>query len=139
MDRILEATVTLSTKFDGHSAALIQAKNITDEILDSLEGTVATALSINESFFNSATTKSWWPFVICPTASLVFGSYGLPPSILRNFGLLAFGEAIGFAISSYTKLTIELFAIYNSATAAKTMASEVITNVTNVIDLASSL
>lgn len=139
MDRILEVTEALSTKFDDHSATLIQAKNITNEILGSLEGTAAAALSVNESLFNSAATRSWWPFVICPTASLVLGSYGLPPSILRNFGLLAFGEAIGFAISSYSKLTIELFAIYNSAITAKTMASEVITNVTNVIDLASSL
>ena len=39
--------------------------------------------------------------MICPAVSLVMGSYGLPPSILRNLGLVAVGEAFGFVIVSY--------------------------------------
>ncbi|KAK4190968.1 nuclear fusion protein KAR5 [Podospora australis] len=108
MDKILEATETLSTKFEDHSAMLKQASNITSEILDVLEDTAAAASSVNDSLL-SATTQSLWPFIICPTASLVLGSYGLPPSMVRNFGLLAFGEALGFIISTYGTLTTEFF------------------------------
>ncbi|KAK3998329.1 nuclear fusion protein KAR5 [Cladorrhinum sp. PSN332] len=136
MDRILEATETLSTKFDDHSTTLTQARNLTNEILDSLEGTAVAALSVNESLFKSATTQSWWPLIVCPTVSVYVGSLGLPPSVLRNFGLAAFGEVIGIAISAYSRLTIDIFTAYNSASAAHKMASEVITNVT---DFASSL
>jgi hypothetical protein len=109
MDRLVTATETLSTKFDDHAGMLKQASNITNDILDALEETAAVASSMSESFFASATTRSWWPFVVFPTASLVMGSYGLPPSILRNLGLLAFGEVVGFAVSSYAQLTAQLF------------------------------
>lgn len=109
MGRLVTATETLSAEFKGHSSMLKEASNITNEILDALEGTAAAASSINDSFFMSATTRSWWPFVVFPTASLVMGSYGLPPSIFRNLGLLAFGEAVGFVVSSYEQLTAQLF------------------------------
>jgi len=39
--------------------------------------------------------------MICPAVSLVMGSYGLPPSILRNIGLIALGEAFGFVVASF--------------------------------------
>ncbi|KAK4241512.1 nuclear fusion protein KAR5 [Achaetomium macrosporum] len=116
MGRLVTATETLSTKFQDHSSMLGQAKNITNEILDSLEETAAAASSITESFFLSATTRSWWPFLVFPTASLVMGSYGLPPSILRNLGLLAVGEFVGFVVSSYDQLTAQLFGAWDAAT-----------------------
>jgi hypothetical protein len=109
MDRLATATETLTTKFDDHSTMLKQANNITNDILDALEETAAVASSMNDSFFMRATTRSWWPFVVFPTASLVMGSYGLPPSILRNLGLLAFGEGVGFVVSSYQQLTTQFF------------------------------
>ncbi|KAK0739150.1 hypothetical protein B0T21DRAFT_346496 [Apiosordaria backusii] len=109
VDRILAATEKLSDKVEDHTSMLKQASNITNEILDALEETAAAALTVNESLFKTATTKSWWPFVVCPTASLVLGSYGLPPSMLRNFGLLALGEGIGFLVSSYGDFTTQLF------------------------------
>ena len=109
MDRLLSTTEKLSTKFDDHSSMLKQANNITNDILNTLEETAAVASSMNESFFTTATTRSWWPFVVFPTASLVMGSYGLPPSIFRNLGLLALGEAIGFTVSSYNKFASQLF------------------------------
>lgn len=108
MDRVLIKTEALSTKLEDHSSMLKQANNITNDILDALEETAAVASSVNQSFFMSATTRSWWPFVVFPAASLVMGSYGLPPSIMRNLGLLALGEAIGFIVSSYEKLTSQL-------------------------------
>jgi hypothetical protein len=56
------------------------------------------------------------------------GSYGLPPSILRNLALLAVGEAFGIVVSSYdqVKLAIEAYAsaygmVGNATTAAATV------------------
>ncbi|KAJ4306025.1 hypothetical protein N0V88_000820 [Collariella sp. IMI 366227] len=122
MDRLATATETLSTKLEGHSSMLKQANNITNDILDALEGTAAAASSLNESFFMRATTRSWWPFVIFPTASLVMGSYGLPPSIVRNIGLLVFGEMVGFVVSSYEQITTTLFG-FSEMMAANATAS----------------
>ncbi|KAL2135786.1 hypothetical protein VTI74DRAFT_6991 [Chaetomium olivicolor] len=108
MDRLAAATETLSMKLEGHSSMLNQANNITNDILDALEETAAAASSLNATFFMRATSRSWWPFIVFPTASLVMGSYGLPPSIMRNIGLLAFGEALGFVVSSYEQITTTL-------------------------------
>lgn len=121
MDRLLTTTEALSTKFEDHASLLKQANNITNDILDSLEETAAVATQMNESFFTTATTRSWWPFVVFPTASLVMGSYGLPPSIFRNLGLLALGEAIGFTVSSYDKLTS--YILFSSPEAATNMTT----------------
>lgn len=130
---------------------LKQAKNITNEILDALEETATAALTVNESMFKTATTKSWWPFLVCPSAALVLGSYGMPPSMLRNFGLLAFGEAIGFFVSSYGDLTTQ-FSITVDAFGDYVMPSELaskfdanntdstdLTNLTDTATEASSL
>jgi len=116
MDRLVTATETLSANFKDHSSMLKQANNITNDILDALEETAAVAASMNESFFMSVSTRSWWPFVVFPTASLVMGSYGLPPSIVRNLGLLAFGEAVGFVVSSYDQLTTFVIGSLESST-----------------------
>ncbi|KAK4105276.1 hypothetical protein N658DRAFT_503445 [Parathielavia hyrcaniae] len=123
MDRLVTATETLSTKFDDHSSMLRQANNITNDILDTLEETAAVASSMSESFFMSATTRSWWPFVVFPTASLVMGSYGLPPSIVRNIGLLALGEVVGFVVSSYEQLTVHSFGSVAETVMTNTTAS----------------
>ncbi|KAK3290576.1 uncharacterized protein B0H64DRAFT_331871 [Chaetomium fimeti] len=108
MDRLAIATETLSEKFEDHSSMLKQVSNITNDILDTLEETAVVASSVNESF-SRATTLRRWPFAIFPTATLVLGSYGLPPSILRNLALLALGGLVGFMVSSYDQLTTQLF------------------------------
>ncbi|VBB80146.1 Putative protein of unknown function [Podospora comata] len=151
VDRILAATEKLSDEVEDHTSMLKQAKNITNEILDALEETATAALTVNESMFKTATTKSWWPFLVCPSASLVLGSYGMPPSMLRNFGLLAFGEAIGFLVSSYGDLTTQ-FSITVDAFGDYVMPSELaskfdanntdstdLTNLTDTATEASSL
>ncbi|KAL2264640.1 hypothetical protein VTJ83DRAFT_7150 [Remersonia thermophila] len=109
MNRLVATTETLAAKFQDHSNMLGQANNLTNDILDTLEETVAVASSMQESFLTRVTTKSWWPFVVFPTASLVMGSYGLPPSMVRNIGLLAVGEVVGFVVSSYEQITGSLF------------------------------
>ncbi|KAK4125886.1 hypothetical protein N657DRAFT_632075 [Parathielavia appendiculata] len=109
MNRLAIATETLSEQLEDHSSMLKQVNNITADILDTLEETAVVASSANESL-SRATTLSWWPFVIFPTASLVLGSYGLQPSILRNLVLLALGGLVGFMVSSYDQLTTQLVA-----------------------------
>ncbi|KAL1841648.1 hypothetical protein VTJ49DRAFT_6754 [Mycothermus thermophilus] len=109
MDRLVTATETLTTKFQDHYHILHQANNLTNDILDALEETAAVASSMQESFLTRVTTRSWWPFIVFPTASLVIGSYGLPPSMVRNIGLLAFGEVVGFVVSSYEQITGVIF------------------------------
>ncbi|KAK0667979.1 hypothetical protein QBC41DRAFT_394757 [Cercophora samala] len=133
VDRILAATEKLSDKVEDHTSMLKQASNITNEILDALEETAAAALTVNDSLFKTATTKSWWPFVVCPSASLVLGSYGMPPSMLRNFGLLAMGEAIGFLVSSYGELTTQFSTTFD-AVGDYMMPSELDTNHTDPTD-----
>jgi hypothetical protein len=109
MNRLLTTTEALSTKMEDHSSMLKQANNITNDILNGLEDTAKAASSLSGSLFTTVTSQSWWPFVVFPAASLVMGSYGLPPSIFRNLGLLALGEAIGVVVSSYHKISNHLF------------------------------
>ena len=104
MGRLFATAEALSTKFEDQSSLLRQANNITNDILDALEETAKVASSMNESFLSRVTTHSWWPLVVFPTASLIMGSYGLAPSVLRNIGLLALGEMIGLVVSSYSRL-----------------------------------
>ncbi|CCC06625.1 unnamed protein product [Sordaria macrospora k-hell] len=104
MDRLLAVTETLATKYEDQTQRLQQASNITNEILDILEDTAEAASLVNESFLTGAPSRSWWPYLVCPTASLVMGSYGLPPSAIRNLALLALGEVAGFMVSSYEQI-----------------------------------
>lgn len=108
LGRLATATEQLATKFEDHSSMLKQANNITNDILDALEETAAVATWMNQSFFSNIAARSWWPFVLFPTASLIMGSYGLPPSIFRNIGLLVFGELIAFVVSTYEQFSGQL-------------------------------
>ncbi|KAL2143936.1 hypothetical protein VTI28DRAFT_9766 [Corynascus sepedonium] len=108
LGRLATATEQLATKFEDHSSMLKQANNITNDILDALEETAAVANWMNQSFFSNTATRTWWPFVLFPTASLIMGSYGLPPSIFRNIGLLVFGELIAFVVSTYEQFSGQL-------------------------------
>ncbi len=107
MNRLINVTENLSAKYDDHTQLLDQANNKTYEVLDTLEATAAKAASVNESLQQESKSSGWWPYIVCPTASLVMGSYGLPPSAFRNLGLLALGEVIGFMVSSAKHIDTE--------------------------------
>ncbi len=92
MQRLIDISDTLASKYDVHTDLLHQAQNITNEILDKLEDTAASAAVVGNLFLGQH-LKSWWPYIWCPVVSMVVGSYGLPPSMLRNIGLLALGKA----------------------------------------------
>ncbi|KAK3939063.1 nuclear fusion protein KAR5 [Diplogelasinospora grovesii] len=123
MGRLITVTETLSTTYKDHTHMLKQANNITNDILDALEETAATASSVNQSLFKDAASTSWWPYIVCPTVSLVMGSYGLPPSAFRNLGLLALGEAVGLLFASFDQLTNSLSFSTPEAIANTTVSS----------------
>ncbi|KAI3321179.1 hypothetical protein HD806DRAFT_198165 [Xylariaceae sp. AK1471] len=108
MQRLIDISDGLTSKYDTHTDLLEQAQNITNEILDTLGDTAASAATLGDAFQGHSSLTSWWPYIWCPAASLVMGSYGLPPSMLRNIGLVALGETAGFIISSLSSLSFDL-------------------------------
>lgn len=91
MGRLIDATEALTGRYDQHTHLLQQAQNMTHEILSTLEDTASSAATISDTFTTESSVASWWPFVWCPAASLVMGSYGLAPSATRNLALVALG------------------------------------------------
>ncbi|KAK4453938.1 nuclear fusion protein KAR5 [Podospora aff. communis PSN243] len=98
-ERLLVTASTLSSTFDEHIEKLQQATNTTNGLLDALEETTNTAARLTQSLSNIG-FGSWLPYILCPTFTVVVGSYGLEPSPLRNFVLGALGEVLGFLISA---------------------------------------
>lgn len=107
MYRLVGITETLSFRYDHHNHLLSEAHNITSELLDTLEITATTAASFQGSIFEKYGESSWWPHIVCPAASLLMGSYGLPPSALRNFGLIVLGEVFAMFLSLYQQVNVE--------------------------------
>ena len=104
MKKLAVSSEALFAKHDRHFHLLNQADNITEDILCALEQTVSLASDVNRSFFGAAASFGWWPYVLCPAASVVMGSYGLAPSAFRNLGLVVLGEAVGYIISSFDRI-----------------------------------
>ncbi|KAI1480992.1 hypothetical protein F4774DRAFT_66717 [Daldinia eschscholtzii] len=100
MQRLINMTESLAIKYDDHTSLLHEAHNITNDILVTLEDTAASAANVNNSILKQSSDSSWWPYIWCPAASLVLGSYGLPPSVMRNLALLTLGEVAGLTIST---------------------------------------
>lgn len=105
MLQLSQITQTFISDFSDHARLLAQASNLTTEMLDTLEATAAATSVIQSSFRSYGELGSWWPYIVCPVVSLVMGSYGLPPSILRNIGLFSLGELVGVLVSSYGRLS----------------------------------
>ncbi|KAJ9133087.1 Nuclear fusion protein KAR5 [Pleurostoma richardsiae] len=94
MTRLLTISERLSSKYKDHTYRLNEATNMTNSLLQKLEKAASSAAS-----FGMGKSK-WWPHIVCPVTTLLLGSYGLPPSLLRNFLLLCLGELVGLAVSS---------------------------------------
>lgn len=79
-----------------------EAANVTSELLDTLEETAKTATAVTQSAFAGRLGGSggWWPFLVCPAVTIIAGSYGLEPSVVRNLGLLALGELVALYLSA---------------------------------------
>lgn len=89
----------ISTQYDQHGEQLRQAQSSADQILSTLDTAATTATSFTASLSSAIGIQGWWPYIYCPAASLLMGSYGLPPSALRNIALVGLGEVAGFFIS----------------------------------------
>ncbi|ETS78172.1 hypothetical protein PFICI_10234 [Pestalotiopsis fici W106-1] len=112
MVRLIDVTEILTGKYDQHTHLLQGAQNMTQEILDTLEVTASSASTIGDTFARQSSVASWWPYVWCPAASLVMGSYGLAPSAARNLALVALGEIMGFVVSSAQSLSLVQFSTF---------------------------
>lgn len=123
MQRLASLENTLSSRYNDQTRLLMQANNLTNDILDTLESTATSASDIKNSFLRGNAAGGWWPYLVCPAVSIVMGSYGLPPSIIRNMGLLAFGELLGLLVSSYSRLS----KVTLIASVAKSMATNTTT------------
>lgn len=97
MMRLASVTESLSQTYEQHSQRLNEAHNTTNEILGTLEDMVISTATMSEAILQRTSHSSWWPYIWCPAASLVMGSYGLPPSAARNLGLVVLG--MGFSHS----------------------------------------
>ncbi|KAI1503485.1 hypothetical protein F5X99DRAFT_105665 [Biscogniauxia marginata] len=100
MQKLIDITGNLSTKYDDHANLLQQAQAMTTDILDTLEDAATSATAVSDSLLRQSSVTSWWPYIWCPAVSLVMGSYGLPPSALRNLGFFVLGEAVGHLIAA---------------------------------------
>lgn len=101
LDRLTSATETLSLRQDDHARSLNEAQNITNDILDTLDGVAASAMILEEaslSYLGGSGLFKWVSYIVSPVVTLMLGSYGLAPSALRNLGLVVLGEFFGFLI-----------------------------------------
>lgn len=106
-----------------HARALGEAKNTTAELLDTLDGIAASTAIIKDashSLFRSFDISSWIPYIISPVATLLLGSYGLTPSALRNLGLVALGEIVGFWVSHLDTISMAWVPFYGHALTSNT-------------------
>ncbi|KAG8423564.1 hypothetical protein J3458_000451 [Metarhizium acridum] len=88
----------VADKHHAHQEMLQSAKNETAHLLASLEAASFSMGNLRASFSDLGSV-GWWPYIICPAASLVLGSYRLQPSITRNILLLGVGEIAGFLMT----------------------------------------
>jgi len=125
MARLVNITESISSSHINQATLLQQARNMTNEILDTLDTTASSAASLNDSIFSQHRGVSWWPFVLCPTASLVMGSYGLAPSALRNLGLVVLGEAVGLVVSTFQGTDVHILSSFANAYGSNTTWTEI--------------
>ncbi|KAI5467707.1 hypothetical protein BGZ63DRAFT_478074 [Mariannaea sp. PMI_226] len=90
----------LRSKFSHHEGQLGQVQQQAEQILVTLEVATASVESLRNSLFSGLNLSAVWPYIVCPIASLVMGSYRLEPSITRNLWLVGIG-ASGIYISPY--------------------------------------
>jgi hypothetical protein len=90
----------MSSRYNEHGKRLKEAQRRADEILGTLDSAASSAASFQNSISSTLGLKGWWPYIYCPLASLVMGSYGLPPSAMRNLVLVGLGEVVGYLVSN---------------------------------------
>lgn len=92
MRRLSEIAGALITKQEWHQGQLEQAQLQALQVLNTLDSVSATAVTFRSNLLGGLGLTKWWPYIVCPITSLIIGSYGLPPSAVRNVVLVGIGE-----------------------------------------------
>ena len=82
-----------SFRLDDNSQHLLKAKQATSRINEELKETLSSTSDLSKSLRTGFFASPIWTVSWCSLMSLVLGSYGLPPSLIRNGGLVAFGKS----------------------------------------------
>lgn len=94
---------------NNHSEILEQASFTAKGISASLENAAAVARSLNETLNLSGPLGDWALRFCIPLSSVFIGSYGLPPTPVRNAFLLLFG---GSATTARIELQLTFDRVY---------------------------
>ncbi|KAJ6437811.1 putative DNA helicase INO80 [Purpureocillium lavendulum] len=100
METLAGLADALTVQHDDHQRALNHAQETAEQVLGTLESVSSSAGSLQSSILGVFGMTRWWPYLLCPVTTLIVGSYGLPPSAMRNVVLLGLGEAAGVMISA---------------------------------------
>ena len=96
MELLSDLADGLSRKQQAQSDILDSAKNKTRAFMEQLNAVSQSIETFHKPIFESK--LDWWPYVACPAATLVLGSYGLAPSAVRNLALVGVGKSQNFEI-----------------------------------------
>lgn len=58
------------------------------------------------SYFGGLGLFKWISYIVSPVVTLTLGSYGLPPSAMRNLGLVVLGEFVGFLVCHANRIFV---------------------------------
>ncbi|KAM0223956.1 hypothetical protein ACHAQD_003035 [Fusarium lateritium] len=100
MGRLEELADDLLVKYENHESRLDQALRKSNQVLDILDATAASATGLQGYVFGGFGLSRLWPYIFCPILSLAMGSYGLSPSLGRNLWLIGIGELMGMVVST---------------------------------------
>lgn len=109
MERLAGVADALTVKQQGHQEHLEQAQQTAMQVLHTLDSVSISMGTFRNSLLGGFGLARWWPFVLCSATSLIIGSYGLPPSAMRNILLLGLGEATGFIVSVASEYGADVF------------------------------
>lgn len=127
LNRLTTTAEQLSAKHVEHASAIVEAQNMTNDILDTLETVAGIAIMIEEadkSRWGGMGLGRWVPYIVSPVATLLLGSYGLAPSVLRNLGLVVLGELVGFSVSHLDHFAMPWeFEAFNNVASNTTMTT----------------
>lgn len=74
-----------------HQEHLRDVHEMAERILETLTSVSLSLGSLRGFLLGARRYSRWWPCVVCPATTLVVGSYGLPPSTMRNLLLFVLG------------------------------------------------
>lgn len=88
---VLSAVMNATELLQSHNQKLAQASSKTSRIVNDLEKAAAVAKSWGESISVRGEMPDWAIKIISIAGTLAIGNIGFPPTLARNFALLAAG------------------------------------------------